>query len=80
MSPFDVAGLIGVVMMLLAYGGAQLQKLDATKPPALLMNLVGSILVLLSLTQAFNLSAAVVEGAWALIALYGLVRAFIQRR
>jgi hypothetical protein len=80
MSPFDAAGLVGVVMMLFAYGGAQLQKLDATKPPALLMNLVGSILVLLSLTQAFNLSAAVVEGAWALIALYGLVRAFIQRR
>ena len=80
MSPFDAAGLVGVVLILLAYAGAQLQKLDATQPPALLMNLVGSILVLASLTQAFNLSAAVVEGAWALIALFGLVRALIQRR
>ena len=80
MSPFDAAGLVGVVLMLLAYGGAQLQKLDATQPPALLMNLVGSILVLLSLTRAFNLSAAVVEGAWALIALYGLMRALMRRR
>ena len=80
MRPFDAAGLVGVVLILFAYAGAQLQKLDATQPPALLMNLVGSILVLASLTQAFNLSAAVVEGAWALIALYGLVRAFIQRR
>ena len=80
MRPFDAAGLVGVVLILFAYAGAQLKKLDATQPPALLMNLVGSILVLASLTQAFNLSAAVVEGAWALIALYGLVRAFIQRR
>jgi hypothetical protein len=79
-SPFDAAGLVGVVVMLLAYGGAQLKRLDATRPPALLMNLVGSILVLVSLTRAFNLSAAVVEGAWALIALFGLVRALTQRR
>ena len=28
----------------------------------------------MSLTRAFNLSAAVMEGAWALVALAGLVR------
>ena len=79
MNPLDAAGLVGVALMLTAYGAAQLQKLDPTRPPALVMNLIGACLVLLSLTRAFNLSAAIVEGAWALIALFGLARALNRR-
>jgi hypothetical protein len=77
---FDAAGLVGVGLILAAYAGAQLGRLETTRPPALLMNLAGSSLILLSLTRAFNLSAAIVEGAWALIALFGLARAWFRRR
>lgn len=80
MSAFDIAGLIGVALILAAYAAAQLHRLEPTRPPALLMNLVGACLILLSLTRAFNLSAAIVEGAWALITLFGLVRALVGRR
>ena len=80
MSPFDVCGLIGVALILAAYAAAQLHRLDPTRAPALLLNLVGACLILLSLTEAFNLSAAIVEGAWALITLFGLVKALIGRR
>jgi hypothetical protein len=79
MSPFDAAGLVGVALILAAYAAAQLRVLDPTRPPALVTNLVGACLILLSLTRAFNLSAAIVEAAWALIALFGLVRALIAR-
>jgi hypothetical protein len=41
----------------IAYGGVQVGRLDARGAPALLMNLVGAILVLLSLTHTFNLAA-----------------------
>jgi hypothetical protein len=44
------------------------------------MNLAGSGLILLSLTRAFNPSAAIVEGAWGLIALFGLVRVLLEKR
>jgi hypothetical protein len=44
------------------------------------MNFVGASLVLVSLTRAFNLSAAIVESAWALIALAGLIRLLLRRR
>jgi hypothetical protein len=77
---FDAAGLIGVILILAAYAAVQARALDATRPPALVMNLIGSSLILLSLTRAFNLSAAIVEAAWALIALLGLVRFLVQRR
>jgi hypothetical protein len=76
----DLAGLVGVAMVLGAYSAAQLRWLDPLKAPALLMNFVGASLVLVSLTRAFNLSAAIVEGAWALIALAGLIRLLLRRR
>jgi hypothetical protein len=39
-----------------------------------LLNLTGALLILLSLYFDFNLSAVLMEGAWALVALIGLVR------
>ncbi|MFI4933411.1 MAG: hypothetical protein ACHP7N_02225 [Caulobacterales bacterium] len=80
MSPFDVAGLIGVAMILAGYAAATTGRLDAKGAPSLAINLVGASLILLSLTQKFNLSAAIVEGAWALIALVGLVRIALSGR
>jgi hypothetical protein len=76
----DVAGLIGVAMMLVAYAGAQARKLDPLRSPALLMNLVGAGLVLLSLTAKFNLAAFMMEASWALVAAWGLVRLVMARR
>lgn len=50
-------------------------RLDPKKPLSLLANLVGASLILVSLfTEAFNLSATIMEGAWALVSLIGLVR------
>ncbi|MGZ8362219.1 MAG: CBU_0592 family membrane protein [Caulobacteraceae bacterium] len=74
MSLPDLAGLAGVLLILAAYAGAQVRRLDPLRPPALLMNLAGALLILVSLAFDWNLSAAVMEGAWALVALYGLAR------
>ncbi len=76
----DFAGLVGVVIMLGAYAGAQARKLDPVKAPALLMNLGGACLVMLSLTHDFNLSAFIMEAAWACVAAYGLIRLLVRRR
>ena len=74
MSLFDIAGLIGVAAILVGYALATTGRLDPKGAPSLAVNFVGAGLILLSLTRAFNLSAAIVEGAWALIALVGLIR------
>ncbi len=76
----DLAGLVGVLLILAAYAGAQLGRLEPRRAPALVMNLVGASLILLSLTFRFNLSAFLMEAAWALVAFYGLVRLLIRRR
>ena len=76
----DGLGLVGVAMMLAAYALTISGRLAATRPAALAMNLVGALLVLASLWGAFNLSSAVIETAWAVIAAIGLVRHALRRR
>ncbi len=75
----DVAGLVGVLTILAAYALTSSGRLDPQKAPALTANFAGSSLILLSLTQAFNLSAVLVEAAWSLISLLGLARLLWKR-
>ena len=76
----DLGGLVGVLLMLIAYGLGQLGRLRIDSVPALLMNLAGALLVMVSLLFKFNLSAFLMEGAWALAAVFGLVRLALKRR
>lgn len=75
----DLAGVAGVVLILAAYAGATTGRLDPERATALILNLVGASLILLSLAYDFNLSAVLMEGAWALVALIGLVRLAAKR-
>jgi hypothetical protein len=77
----DAAGLLGVLVILVAYAGAALGKLDPKQPISLLANLLGAGAILWSLLTAnFNLSATVMEGTWALVALVGLIRWALRRK
>lgn len=76
---FDLIGLGGVVVLLAAYGLTVADRIDARRPAALALNFAGASLILVSLWQDFNLSAAVIEGAWAVIALLGLLRHAVRR-
>ncbi len=68
------AGLIGVVLVLLAYFLLQARKLHGNGTTYQLMNALGALGVLLSLTFGkFNLSAFLLELAWLLISIYGIV-------
>ncbi len=75
----DAAGLLGVLLILSAYAGAQLGRLEPRRAPALVMNLAGAGLILWSLMFRFNLAAFLMEACWAVVALYGLVRLIARR-
>ena len=76
----DAAGVFGVLLILVAYAGAQLGRLEPRRAAALVMNLVGAALILWSLVHRFNLASFLMEAAWAVVALYGLVRLGLGRR
>ena len=79
MTIYDVIGLTGTVVMLATYGLTVLGKIDAQRAPALAGNFLGAGAVLISLSHDFNLSAAVIETTWALIAGIGLIRLAVKR-
>ena len=77
----DAAGLAGVALTLIAYAAATTGRLDPQRALALGANLVGASLILFSLlTEKFHLAATTMEGAWALVALVGLLRLAVRRR
>lgn len=80
MSAPDALGVFGVLLILIAYAGGTVGRMDPKRAPALLLNLVGALLILVSLYFDFNLSAVVMETVWALVAVVGLFRIAAARR
>jgi paired small multidrug resistance pump len=77
----DWAGYVGVVLVLLAFLLLQAHKLHGNGLTYQLMNIFGALGVLLSLLfGSFNLSAFVMEVAWAAIGIYGVLRGMSLRR
>lgn len=75
MSLADAGGLFGVFIILIAYAGAALGRLDPQRALSLFVNFAGALLILVSLlTASFNLSATAMEAAWAIVSLGGLAR------
>ncbi|AMU96090.1 permease [Sphingopyxis terrae subsp. terrae NBRC 15098] len=75
----NAIGIIGSILFIAAFAYANMAKmLDQLLFNA--VNLVGAILLLISLSVHFNLAAFLLEAAWALIASWGLLRALRARR
>lgn len=72
---YDVLGTTGVVMILVAYFLLQTEKLSGQSVGYSVVNLVGSLMIAVSLLYAFNLSSFIIEIAWIAISIYGIVRA-----
>lgn len=70
----DALGLLGVVLILLAYFLLQAGRMRGQALSYQLMNAAGALLVLVSLLYAFNLSAFLMELAWLAVSIYGIAR------
>jgi hypothetical protein len=69
-----IAGVVGSALIIFAYFANQQGWLHAENWRYSLANLVGAVLILVSLITAWNLPAAIMEGFWALISIYGLLK------
>lgn len=79
LSWFDLAGFVGVALIVIAYLLLQLNKLPSSAPAYSLLNAIGAFLVMVSLVFDFNLSAFLMEAFWFLISLFGLFRAIFSK-
>jgi len=77
---YDLAGLAGVVLILIAYLMLQLGRWGGIDLRYTGLNLAGALLIIVSLIYDFNLSAFLMEAAWVVISFVGIYRALGQRR
>jgi hypothetical protein len=75
----DLIGFAGAALLMVAYFANQQRWLasDDWRYPA--ANLAGSILILVSLMFAWNFPSIVIEVFWALISIWGLIKANAER-
>jgi len=79
MSVHDIAGVIGSVIVIVAYFATQAGWFAVNDPRFAWANLVGAVLIIVSLLMDFNLAAFIVEIFWFLISVFGLARYYAQR-
>jgi uncharacterized membrane protein len=70
----DIVGNVGVVCFLVAYFLLQKGTLLHNQLSYLLLNLAGALMLIFSLLINWNLSAFLLEAAWALISIYGIIK------
>lgn len=80
MTAVDAIGTAGTLLVVLAYLGTQLRAIDAPGLAFPVVNLIGSLLITVSLTVNFDLASALMEGFWVAISLFGIARWAFERR
>ena len=75
----DVAGVVGSVIVIVAYFATQAGWFGASDPRFAWANLAGAVLIIFSLTIDFNLAAFVMEIFWILISVFGLARYYARK-
>lgn len=76
----DMIGMTGVSLVLSAYGLLNINKMSSDSLVYQLMNLIGSILLLISLCFNFNLSSVIIEVVWITFSVVGIVRVYRARQ
>ena len=73
MDIYQWAGFIGMLFVVVAYLFLQMNKYTIKSLQYQLLNLVGAILLLISLFVHFNLGSFIIEIFWIIITIYGIV-------
>jgi len=75
----DLIGNLGVVLIIGTYLLLQLERMRSTSLLYSVLNGAGALLILVSLTQAFNLSSFIIEICWLAISGIGVAGALRRR-
>lgn len=76
----DVVGTLGVGLILLCYFFIQTGKISAENPFYSILNMLGAMMILLSLYFEFNFASVLIESFWVLISLIGMYRCLVSKK
>ena len=76
----DIIGGIGVALIVITYFLLQIGKIKSTQLLYSLMNVIGSLLILISVFKNWNLSSFLIEVFWILISLIGIFKVLTMKQ
>lgn len=69
----QVVQLVGAVLILIAFVGAQRRRMSPQSLPYLVLNLIGSVALFASALAGQDWGFVLLEGVWAAVSVHGLV-------
>lgn len=76
MNVYEIYGMMGVVLIVVAYFLLQINKISSNDLKFSLMNFFGSLLIIVSLFYNWNLPSFIIEMFWMAISVIGIVKYF----
>jgi len=76
---YQFIGFIGMIFIVYAYFLTQADKISHTSMKYQLLNLIGAILLIISLLVHFNLGSFLIEVFWIIITIYGTLKNRIKK-
>lgn len=74
MSLTDLIGILGVIVIIIAYILLQLEKMDAKDLGFSVLNTLGALFIIISLLYDWNLASFIMESTWMIVSLYGILK------
>jgi len=79
MDIFQIIGFIGMLFIVYAYFLLQASKVIYTSLQFQILNLIGAILLIISLLVHFNLGSFMIEVFWIIITVYGIIKNRVKK-
>lgn len=76
----QIVQILGAVLILVAFAGAQVGAMTVTSRVYLVLNFVGSLILAVLAWRGRQWGFFLLEGVWSLVSLYGLVQSLRGRR
>ncbi len=76
----DLIGILGVIIIIIAYVLLQLEKMDAKDLSFSVLNTLGAFLIIVSLIYDWNFASFIMESTWMIISMYGIIKSYQHRK
>lgn len=70
----DAIGSFGALIVVAAYFATQMRMMNSDDLAFPVINLLGSVLIVFSLLENFNLASMLIEGFWIVISIIGIIQ------
>ncbi len=80
MDIYQIIGFVGMLFIVYAYLLLQIKKYTITSFSYQVLNLIGAILLLISLFVHFNLGSFIIEVFWIIITLFGMYKNLKEKK